>query len=101
MLAIQRIKSINAENGIDTNDPLAAMMWHWLYDEKKCLLPALSKLIDKIDETGDLKPLDYYNFIIVTTQFEELVGTVAAGYSNDADYPLYPNIEWLKGWEEE
>lgn len=101
MQAIQRTRSINTEGGISADDPLAAIMWPWLYDPKKAVLPILSKILDKVDETDTLKPLDYYNLMVIATQFEPLIGTVASMVGDHTDYPEEADMNWLRGWEDE
>lgn len=102
MLAIQKLRSINDENGtIEMDDPIAASVWPWVYDSKKSILPILSKLLDRVDETNELSPLDYYNFMTVATHLEPLIGVVASIVGNDPHYPQEPDINWLKGWDKE
>ena len=101
MLAIQRLKSINAETGmISVDDPFASTMWPYVYDPKKAVLPILSKLLDKADETDKLAPLDYYNMMVIATQLEPLIGATASIYAG-IDFPQTADMNWLKGWDAE
>ena len=101
MTAVQRVRSINAENGmVSIDDPLSAMMWPYVYDPQKAILPTLSKLLDGVDETGKLAPLDYYNLIVIATQLEPLIGVSASIYAG-VDFPQTPDMNWVKGWDAE
>lgn len=101
MLAIQRLKSINAENGmISPDDPMAAIMWPYVYDTKKSIILVLSKVLDEVDETDKLTPLDYYNLMVIATQLEPLIGATASIYAG-VDFPQTADMNWLKGWDAE
>ena len=110
--AIQKLRSIMAEDGIitdaPTNDPLslmhmtteqAAQCWKYVWGEKS-ILPVLVKVVDKAEETDQLAPMDFYNMIYVATGLEPLLA-VAVAIIGDTDFPEETDLQWLRGWDEE
>jgi len=90
------------ETGIP--DRLLEDMSPWLYG-KKCPLEALTKILDRYNETGDLAPSDYFNMMIILSKFCPEVAVAAAMVESrlapGARLPIGdPDINVLRGFDD-
>ena len=78
LFLIQKVRS-NAQEWIDrdvnsraeiamTNDLLIDLT-PWVFDDNKCPIPALIEILDNVDTTGILAPMDYFNMMTILYQF--------------------------------
>jgi hypothetical protein len=79
----QKARSVMLENGWDptqrVDKAVLVSLAPWLWDDRKCVLPALSKLIERCEKTGKVPYIDYYNMMIVAQQTPTIaVGAIIA-----------------------
>ena len=91
--AIQKLRSVSAETSIV--DHISASMWPWVYGDKN-ILPAIVKMLDQYDETGELSGMDFYNIVYIATQLEPMLA-MSAVISEDVDFPEETKTEWIIG----
>lgn len=93
LTAAQKIRSINRENGIP--DEIAAGLMPWLYGDR-CVLRALTQILDGVDAGQPLAPGDFYNMMVIADRTPAI--GIAAGLAADRLELPGPDMEWLRGW---
>lgn len=84
-------------------ESFVAEYWPWIFGEK-CPLLQITAVIDRAEETGELAPLNYYNFMTILDRFVPELRVAAAFYDHDLPDEMRlpmdpPSIEILRGWE--
>lgn len=79
----QKARSVMLENGWDpqrrVDKSVLASLAPWLWDDRKCVILPLSKLIERCEQTGRVPYIDYYNMMIVAKQTPSIaVGAIIA-----------------------
>ena len=89
--------------GLQLTESMVADMFPWIFGDK-CPLEVLAKVIDGVEETGVLVPMDYYNFMFILDRFMPELRMVSVFYDRELpkderlpDGP--PNISILRGWD--
>jgi len=101
MLLIQKARSNAFDGGLgspllDSHKPgrldytpeLAAELMPYLFGDE-CPLPALVKILDSYERTGELAPIDFFNMMVILNQFLGPLAVFGAFYG----YPEFPTVE--------
>ena len=98
---LQKTRSDMREAGVD--DSTNAILFPWLFDEKKCPIMPLTGLIERAERSGILQAQDFFNMMTILYRF--LPTVVALAPMEDgceclpADAPDF--MSYLKGWKPE
>lgn len=93
--ALQKRRSLAAE--LDYPVEVLEHLNPWIYGDK-CPIPALAKLIDRAENGGRIRPLDFFNMVAIATTLEPSIGFLCRT-NGDPDFPERPDPHWLKsGW---
>lgn len=110
--AIQRMRSIERETlegqGMDkeTIDTVLAYLSPWVFDDKKCPLPILVRVLDNLEKGIPLDPMTFYNFTVIASVSDPNIGIMCdlIGVIEDIpnyNFPKQPDPYWMRGWEAE
>ena len=103
MLGVQRMRSIVREElGVESDDTINDTLENlnpWVFGAKS-ILPALVKVLDRIDDGKQMTPQEFYNFVFIATDLEPELAIVTSVVA-DKDFPLLTDMNWLRGWEAE
>lgn len=76
----------------------AAALQPWLFGPTS-LLDVTAKIEDMIDGGQQLRPLDFYNIMVIAQRIDPIIGRLSA-LLGAPSFPA-PDIEWMGGWEDE
>lgn len=84
----------------EIQERLWALTSPWLFDERKCVIPALSRIIDRVEAGGSLQPLDVYNFCTIAHKLEPMLRFPADITMRGREHLGVPEPDpaWLRGW---
>ena len=95
----QRFRSITMETTPENVHPYLPVMHPWIFGDK-CILPALSDVIDRAETSGLLRPRDFFNMMTVLYQFTPEVVVVAAMAAPDIlPRAALDHMAYLRGWD--
>lgn len=98
-IGTQRARSIIRESSGDMSEEMLAGLNPWLFG-KGCILLALNKVIDRVDDGGEMTPNEFFNFVTIATRLEPSLSIVVAT-AGDVDFPFEADVKWVAGWEAE
>jgi hypothetical protein len=108
LFIMQKFRSNAKEAGLVSreDDPMTAVVTElmpWLFDDAKCPIPAIVKILDWESESGILSPLDYYNVMTILYRFLPTLVAAAPILLGDSSFPdKMPGLhEILGGWDSE
>jgi hypothetical protein len=99
--SVQKIRSdITEEWGDDAAAMLLLPSLHpWLFGDQN-IIPAFERVLQVIDQGGELAPLDFYNLVIVATR--QAPEIIARAQIAGVKFPFVEaDRNWLNGWEPE
>ena len=90
---LQKYRSNAAEMGV--GDDVLASINPWIFGDK-CPLSALFLVLDRVNDGGEMTPMEYYNFLFVGHRFMSEVAVIGMGMR-----PLpEPDTKIIaKGWD--
>jgi len=97
MATIQHMRSVSP-NEFGATDTIAADLLPWIYGPR-CPLPALARLLDRVEGGGRLAPADFYNMMLIATQRQPEIGLMAIFPLQGKQLPE-PDAHWLAGWDD-
>jgi len=73
----------------------------WVFDDQKCPIRALVRILDRVEEGEGLAPINYYNQMFVLYRFSPALPALAPlmGLSLPAEMPSM--MTCMGGWDEE
>jgi len=95
-----KARSSMREGAIDPN--VLEDLYPWLFGDK-CVLPALSGVIDRAEQSGTLSPMDFFNQMTVLYRFMPTLVAVAPITLGSKLLPAEPpdHMVYLRGWAPE
>lgn len=89
--------------GLQVTESLAAETWPWVFGDK-CPLPALMQILDAVNRTQSLAPMDYYNQMIILDRFMPEVKAAAGWFEVNRTAEQHipdgpPDVSIFAGWD--
>jgi hypothetical protein len=98
LFCTQKNRSIVSENLEGVSERVKRFFEPKTHDERWLLKPLL-KITEQIEDGKQIKPMDFYNIMVIIYKFAPELQILAAAHELP-DFPE-PDIAWLKGCEQE
>lgn len=99
---VQKVRSISDEQS--EGDPVLKRVQNFLepkiHDDRYMLKPLL-KLVERLDAGGEVAPMEFYNMMVMIDRWGASVKVSYALAKEDGSTLPEPDIQWLRGWEQE
>jgi hypothetical protein len=104
LFTLQRARSITKEELVNAGWPektvqsVLETLLPWIHGDK-CPVPALVKILDRVENGDRIDGMDFYNLVTIATLLQPSLLFLIGSIGNDLDFPKQPSIQWVKGWD--
>jgi len=86
--------------GLAVTSEMLADLMPWIFDDARCPIPALVKILDRVDSDGVLAPMDYFNQMIILYKFNDIYVPFLAIMGVELPQEMPDFREYLSGWSD-
>ena len=102
LFCVQKVRSISEEQS--EGDPVLKRVQRFLepkiHDDAYMLNPLL-KLVARLDDGGQITPMEFYNMMTIMDKWGASVQVSYALAMGDGSTLPEPDVQWIRGWETE